>query len=68
MPVVAVRASIVGTLVYVCRDIAGDAAFVDAIRNHRDKAWVDDLVVPYAHAPARAGVHRKSSVSGEIGA
>jgi hypothetical protein len=37
-----------------CRDIAGDAAFVDAIKDHRDKDWVNDLVVPYAHAPAPA--------------
>ena len=45
----------------LCRDIAGDAAFVNEVRSHRNKPWINDLIVPYAlqgskHAPTSVHV------------
>ena len=32
---------------WLCRDILGDAACVNEIKAHRDKPWVNDLMIPY---------------------
>ena len=45
------RASIVSSPALTClsaRDIAGDAAYVNEVRGYRDKAWVNELLIPYA--------------------